>query len=746
MGNSPRLTYNPGSASSSQSTMVNSSGHLVWAPHNLLEYSEDFSQWYDVDGTLDTTLHEAPDGSTTARKITVNTASTAYTREFLTIGASSHTFGVYVKAGTASTVQLYVIQQGSTSGTADIDLATGQVSNVSSAWTVAPVATSVGDGWWLVVGSRSFTAAASNHGVGVTATNQNGLTYYIWGAHLYRSDLGGMAPVPGAVGDFQYYVPTNGNAEYLPRVGHHVYNGSAWVNEGLLIESEARTNLVTESDLNDAAWGATRATKSSNAAASPDGNTNAMAVIASADNNSHFVSDVLAVTAATPYTVSVYAKAGGKDWVTIYNDLSNTYFDLSNGIVGTVPGNHDTTASIQDVGAGWYRCSITFTPPDTSYLLAIGPATADNNNAYAGDNATEEVYLWGAQLEAAPTPSSYIPTNGSTVTRGGQSLTVPPAQFGWPEPEYIGPELVVDGSGNWVGDFDVAADVNEWTLTETGTGTAEWDSGTQSLKLTRDDLSNRGTASQTVSGTSGELYLLSFDVLADSDGSVAVAINGTPFSTRFTSGQTALYTFVSDGSDLIEVLPQSNGGTTVYIDNISVREINPLAVSIQMDGRMTYADEGGYSTVVGVRWREDADNFIISLDLSTNLSDEGRVFSSQESANVYDAVSQASPGSYTPGVLVPFNIASRHGSTFINAAVDGVALTANTTPTALPDLSGTDLEIAYDFMGTIGTFRQFAGDIGDAGLVTATNPSTEPTLSLTFDGTGGSFYNLNWSE
>jgi hypothetical protein len=100
----------------------------------------------------------------------------------------------------------------------------------------------------------------------------------------------------------------------------------------------------------------------------------------------------------------------------------------------------------------------------------------------------------------------------------------------------------------------------------------------------------------------------------------------------------------------------------------------------------------------------------------------------------------------SPGVLVPFNISSRHGSTFINGAVDGAALTEDTTPTALPDLSSTNLEIAQDFMGTIGTFRQFAGDIGDAGLVTATNPSTEPTLSLTFDGTGGSFYNLNWSE
>jgi hypothetical protein len=121
----------------------------------------------------------------------------------------------------------------------------------------------------------------------------------------------------------------------------------------------------------------------------------------------------------------------------------------------------------------------------------------------------------------------------------------------------------------------------------------------------------------------------------------------------------------------------------------------------------------------------------------------GFVFTTDDGNTEYVETSETA---LTPGTLVPFNISSRHGSTFVNGAVDGVALTANTTPTALPDLSNTDLAIAYDFMGTIGTFRQFAGDIGDTGLVTATNPSTEPTLSLTFDGTEGSFYNLSWSE
>jgi hypothetical protein len=44
-------------------------------------------------------------------------------------------------------------------------------------------------------------------------------------------------------------------ATNVPRVGHHVWNGTAWVNEGLLHESEARTNLVLYSgDLSNAYW------------------------------------------------------------------------------------------------------------------------------------------------------------------------------------------------------------------------------------------------------------------------------------------------------------------------------------------------------------------------------------------------------------------------------------------------------------------------------------------------------------
>ena len=160
---------------------------------------------------------------------------------------------------------------------------------------------------------------------------------------------------------------------------------------------------------------------------------------------------------------------------------------------------------------------------------------------------------------------------------------------------------------------------------------------------------------------------------------------------------------------------------------------------------MTYADEDDAEAVVAHRWEIDGGNRI-RFRVATNSTKIGDPFFDQSDNSVSDTVTGADD-TYAPGVLVPYNAAGRHGSTFINGATDGVALTANTTPTALPDLSATDLNLAYDYMGTIGTFRVWDKDLGDTGIVEATNPSLEPSLSLTFEGVGTNSFVVNdWSE
>lgn len=169
-------------------------------------------------------------------------------------------------------------------------------------------------------------------------------------------------------------------------------------------------------------------------------------------------------------------------------------------------------------------------------------------------------------------------------------------------------------------------------------------------------------------------------------------------------------------------------------------------MSIQMDGRMTYADDDSISTNPRFfQWRIDTSGGIDASN-STLTSRNSWVGFRQYAGGVVDDVS-TNANVYSSGINVPFNIASRHGSTFINGAIDGTALTANTTPIALPDLSATDLKLGYYFMGTIGKFRVWSDDLTDTGIATASAPSTEPSLQLTFDGSStSSFTVLDWSE
>jgi len=141
-------------------------------------------------------------------------------------------------------------------------------------------------------------------------------------------------------------------------------------------------------------------------------------------------------------------------------------------------------------------------------------------------------------------------------------------------------------------------------------------------------------------------------------------------------------------------------------------------MSIQIDGKTTYADTNASSEVRPYRWFLDVNNNILA-DISTSGSRTGQAtFKQTQTSSGSDQVSGTTT-SFSPDVNVPFNLAARYGSTFINGAHGGTLLTANTTPTALPALSTTDLNLGQIFMGTIGQFRMWDEDLTDAGITAA---------------------------
>jgi hypothetical protein len=206
---------------------------------------------------------------------------------------------------------------------------------------------------------------------------------------------------------------------------------------------------------------------------------------------------------------------------------------------------------------------------------------------------------------------------------------------------------------------------------------------------------------------------------------------------------------IEAGATPSSYIPTAGASVTRAAETLTVPAANlpydSTNMSIQIDGKMTYADTGLTSSTRFIRWVQNATNYIQTV-VQTNGSYEGRLrFTQRESISGLEEI--GTTGTYfTPDTNVPFNIASRHGSTFLNGAEGGTALTADTTPTALAGLSSTDLLLCDTFMGTIGQFRIWSDDLGDVGITEATLPSTEPSLSLTFDGSENSFIVLDWSE
>jgi hypothetical protein len=198
-----------------------------------------------------------------------------------------------------------------------------------------------------------------------------------------------------------------------------------------LLTKELRSNLILQSEDFSTTWVATRSTVATNQVVAPSGALTADILQDSTDNDTHFVSQSVTTTAVA-ITFSVYAKAAGRNFVTLtINDSGNvartTFYNLSTGAVGTT--GTGITASVVSVGNGWYRCIATVgTALAGSNPCVIGTASADNTASYAG-NGFSGVAIWGAQIEAGAFATSYIPTVASQVTRAADAAVMTGTNF-----------------------------------------------------------------------------------------------------------------------------------------------------------------------------------------------------------------------------------------------------------------------------------------------------------------------------
>lgn len=179
-------------------------------------------------------------------------------------------------------------------------------------------------------------------------------------------------------------------------------------------------NIVTYSDSTYLSpWAPVRAIAVQYVGSLPSGYADAALVTDDANNNSHVIRQNYAITTSGSFVMSaVVKKISGNNWCAlgILGFGSNAFFDLANGVAGSITGAARNPAIVA-LDNGWFRCSIQFTSTDISNSRGIALASADGVINYAG--GANQIAVCGVMIEQAipgqTTPSPYIATGASPL-------------------------------------------------------------------------------------------------------------------------------------------------------------------------------------------------------------------------------------------------------------------------------------------------------------------------------------------
>ena len=258
-----------------------------------------------------------------------------------------------------------------------------------------------------------------------------------------------MIPSGYKAGKVYSVLPTNGDADLtFTRVGALPSYNATRVNENglieevlsnvprldyfgggcpsLLVEPQSR-NLFTQSqNFISGDWVQSLATVSVATELSPSNDTTAYKLIPNSGTQaSRILNTNFNIPTAGDITISIFVKKVDYDFFyfreDINNTIQNTFFNINSKTTITPPTGR--TSSIEDYGNGWVRVSLTSNSPDTTISnIGFGFSDTSSSNVVTGDGIKYGL-IWGAQLEALPYATSYIPTVASTVTRVAETVS-----------------------------------------------------------------------------------------------------------------------------------------------------------------------------------------------------------------------------------------------------------------------------------------------------------------------------------
>ena len=218
----------------------------------------------------------------------------------------------------------------------------------------------------------------------------------------------------------------------VARTAHYVTpTGASAPIQTLLLEPQ-RTNLCIRSEEFDAWTSINTCNVTANATTAPDGTVTADLLTATLTTSARILT--VTFTGDGEKCVAVYLKAAtaSTSQVLLYDNTAATSRHRINvtwsaGVMTASSGaGAGTLYPVEALANGWYRL----------LFSATGVIAANTNQVRilpSTTSATDSTYAWGAQVENAIVPSSYIKTGATTVTRNADSFylpfTAPPQQM-----------------------------------------------------------------------------------------------------------------------------------------------------------------------------------------------------------------------------------------------------------------------------------------------------------------------------
>jgi hypothetical protein len=311
------------------------------------------------------------------------------------------------------------------------------------------------------------------------------------------------------------------------------------VNASGNIEKETQ-NLLLQSNQFDTTWTTSNSSVTSGQSGY-NGSSDAWLLESTSDGAVRVVRQTTTATGIN--TFSVYAKAGSVNHIALYSYGANSgrFFDLTPSALGSRIGSALISApidsKIEDVGGGWFRCSIIVNwSASAAWIYPI--ATDGTTITTAGDN----IYIQDAQLEQGLVARNYQETT-TAAFYGGITDNIPRLDY----TDSSCPALLLEPSRtNLVGQSEY---IDSWNNYTSGNGAAPTittnyiESPEGIVNATRLQLETNGTSSTDASGVlqsialdGSSTYIFSFWIKSNSGSSAELStfINSS-FGVQFTA-------------------------------------------------------------------------------------------------------------------------------------------------------------------------------------------------------------------